>query len=371
MRSFFTQQLLKWHADHPRPLPWTGGPRDPYHIWISEVIMQQTRIEQGAPYYHRFISLFPSVESLAATSIDDVLFAWQGLGYYTRARNLHKAATYMVNHLHGKFPVSYDGLLDLPGIGHYSAAAIASFAYGLPYPVVDGNVKRLMSRFVGIREAIDTPATHELIRQHAATNMKGESPAVFNQAIMNFGALVCKPKNPDCPVCPLHQKCFAFQNNQVASLPAKSKMKSIRLRYFHFLVIHYRHSILFERRDQKDIWNGLFILPYLENHSARKPAEKYFAEKLLADVGHQHFQFNHSSQTSTQLLSHQTIHARFHHFAVTVKPKLATINQYWATKATVSTLAKPKIILDWLKEDPFSDLGNTKTNHPVRSGRRS
>jgi len=354
MHSFFTRQLLQWHADHPRPLPWTNGLRDPYHIWISEVIMQQTRIEQGAPYYHRFISLFPDVESLALASIDDVLFAWQGLGYYTRARNLHKAAIYIVDHLNGSFPESYEDLLALPGIGHYSAAAIASFAYGLPYPVVDGNVKRLLARFDGIQEAIDLPATHELIRQHAAVYMKGESPAVFNQAIMNFGALVCKPKKPACAVCPLHKKCFAYNSNLVATLPAKSKSKTNRSRYFHFLVIHHRHTILFERRDQKDIWIGLFILPYLESNSERKPTLKYFSEKLMAEIGHQNFQFDHSSPTSTQVLSHQTIIARFHHFTILSKPKRASKNQYWATRSTIETLAKPKIMVDWLKQDAFS-----------------
>lgn len=357
MHSFFTRQLLQWHAENPRPLPWTKGPRDPYHIWISEVIMQQTRIEQGAPYYHRFISLFPDVGALASASIDDVLFAWQGLGYYTRARNLHKAAIYIVDHLNGKFPKSFEGLLALPGIGHYSAAAIASFAYGLPYPVVDGNVKRLLSRFEGIKDAIDLPATHELIRQHAAAYMKGESPAVFNQAIMNFGALVCKPKNPDCLACPLNKKCIAFKANLVNSLPAKSKAKINRNRYFHFLVIHHRHTILFKRRDQKDIWNGLFILPYIESQSERKPVVKYFSEKLQNEVGHQHFQFEYSSPVSTQVLSHQTIIARFHHFTIASKPKRVTENQYWATRATIDTLAKPKIMVDWLKEDAFAIPG--------------
>jgi A/G-specific adenine glycosylase len=359
MHFFFTRQLLKWHDDHPRPLPWTGGPRDPYHIWISEVIMQQTRMEQGAPYYHRFISLFPDVESLAAASIDDVLHAWQGLGYYTRARNLHKAATYIVNHLHGQFPKSYDALLTLPGIGQYSAAAIASFAYGLPYPVVDGNVKRLLSRFIGIGDAVDTPAAHELIRQHAATFMKGESPAVFNQAIMNFGALVCKPKN-----------CFAFHSGLVATLPVKSKTRPNRLRYFHFLVIRHHHMILFERRDQKDIWNGLYLLPYLESSSTRKPVEKYFAEKLLAETGHLNFQFSYSTTTSTQVLSHQTIVARFHYFTLSTKPKRAAQHQYWATRATIGTLAKPKIIVDWLKQNPFTVQEKSKRKSPARLNRR-
>jgi A/G-specific adenine glycosylase len=349
MPSFFTRQLLNWHEKNPRQLPWTGGPRDPYHIWISEVIMQQTRIEQGAPYYHRFIAQFPDVESLAAAPVDDVLFAWQGLGYYTRARNLHKAAAYIVQLLHGQFPLTYDGLLALPGIGHYSAAAIASFAYGLPFPVVDGNVKRLIARFDGISEPVDLPATHEWIRHRALHYMKDASPAVFNQAIMNFGSLVCKPKNPSCITCPLHLKCYAFHTDQVNVLPTKSKAKANRLRYFHFLVLHHRDKILVEQRDQKDIWNGLFILPYLETSSERKPAAKSIAEKILLDVGHEDFQFHHSSKISSQVLSHQTIMARFHHFKLDVKPTHPGKNQRWVNSPTLGKLAKPKIIVDWIK----------------------
>lgn len=358
MRSFFARQLLNWHEKNPRPLPWTGGPRDPYHIWISEVIMQQTRIEQGAPFYHRFITVFPNVESLAASSMDDVLFAWQGLGYYTRARNLHKAANYIMDHYGGQFPRSYEALLGLPGIGPYSAAAIASFAYGLPYPVVDGNVKRLLSRFSGIMDPIDTPTAHELVRQNASTLMKGVSPPEFNQAIMNFGALVCKPKNPACSFCPLHRTCYAFNADLVAALPAKSKIKANRLRYFHFLVMHYRGKILVEQRDQKDIWNGLFILPYLETPSERKPAAKSINKKLLHDLGHEFFQFNHSSKATSQVLSHQTIIGRFHHFTLTEKPKRAGKNQRWVSQLTLGTLAKPKIMVDWIKQGDITIDGN-------------
>jgi len=355
MPSFFTRQLLNWHEQNPRPLPWTGGLRDPYHIWISEVIMQQTRIEQGAPYYHKFLALFPDVDSLAAAPIDDVLFAWQGLGYYTRARNLHKAATYIVNHLDGQFPESYEGLLSLPGIGHYSAAAIASFAYGLPYPVVDGNVKRLIARFDGIDDPVDLPATHELIRHRALQYMKDASPAVFNQAIMNFGSLICKPKNPVCTLCPLRLKCYAFQHDLVSALPAKSKMKSNRLRYFHFFVLHYRDKILVERREHQDIWNGLYILPSLELSSTRKPPGKSMNNKIHLEVGHEQFHFDHSSETRSQILSHQTIMARFHHFTLDSKPKRAGQNQRWVTKSALGLLAKPKIIVEWLKQDGFNE----------------
>lgn len=356
MPSYFTRQLLAWHQHNPRPLPWTGGPRDPYHIWISEVIMQQTRIEQGAPYYLSFIRLFPDVESLAAADIDTVLLAWQGLGYYTRARNLHKAAKFIVEELGGQFPASYEALLKLPGVGHYSAAAIASFAYGLPYPVVDGNVKRLIARFDGIRDPVDSATTHDLIRQRASVYIHQVSPADFNQAIMNFGALVCKPKSPDCPKCPMHKKCVAYQNGWVDQLPVKSKIKISRTRHFHFLVIHYRHTILFEQRIHKDIWNGLYLLPFVETNSSRKPNLRSIAEKIKALVGHDQFQLTISSQGVSQTLSHQVIEGRFHDIVIIRKPKPITDHHYWATKETVRSLAKPKIIVDWLKEGGFSVL---------------
>src|SRR6187402_176170 len=164
MPSFFTKQLLQWHKSNPRPLPWDNGPRDPYHIWISEIIMQQTRIEQGTPFYLKFIHRFPDIYVLANASADEVLRQWQGLGYYSRARNLHKAAKFIVEQNKGRFPDTYATLLELPGVGPYSAAAIASFAYGLPYPVVDGNVKRVIARFGGMTTSIDDTSTHEAIR---------------------------------------------------------------------------------------------------------------------------------------------------------------------------------------------------------------
>jgi A/G-specific adenine glycosylase len=322
--------------------------------------MQQTRIEQGAPYYLRFISKYPDVTSLAAAPIDDVLLSWEGLGYYTRARNLHKAAFFIVNHLDGKFPASYEGLLDLPGIGSYSAAAIASFAYGLPYPVVDGNVKRLIARYEGIASPVDTPAIHEEIRRIAAFHLKKESPAAFNQAIMNFGALVCKPRNPSCPLCPLQKKCFAFQHDRVNSLPVKAKTKSNRVRFFHFIVLHYRDSVLFERRDSNDIWKGLYTLPGLESGSSRKPALHLFLNKIKPILGHNPVKLVRSTGLFSQPLSHQTIQARFHHFSITEKPARALRQQKWIKRKTADHLAKPKIILDWLKNDAFAFSGSDK-----------
>lgn len=227
MATYFATRLLAWHRENPRPLPWDGGPRDAYHIWISEIIMQQTRIEQGAPFYLRFIERFPSVEALASAEQDEVLRYWQGLGYYSRARNLHKTAKIISNDFGGRFPTTHESLMKLPGIGEYTAAAIASFAYNLPHPVVDGNVKRVLSRYSGFTSSIDESSSHQKIVALAGKEMRGSSPAVFNQAMMNFGALVCTPKNPFCSTCVLSKKCYALKNNCVETLPVRTKRKPI------------------------------------------------------------------------------------------------------------------------------------------------
>lgn len=344
MPSTFAKQLLHWQAANPRPLPWDGGPRDPYHIWISEIIMQQTRIEQGAPYYLKFVGRFPTVKSLADAPLDEVLRYWQGLGYYTRARNVHKAAIYINQQSGGAFPDSYEGLLALPGIGPYSAAAIASFAFGLSYPVVDGNVKRVIARYEGITSSIDAATTHNAIRDTASKYMKGVSPGAFNQAIMNFGALVCKPANPGCATCPLSRRCYALQNGMVASIPVRSKKKSVVFRYFHFIVLMWRGKILLQRREAKDIWQGLYTPPLLERKASRAPSVKQlgsFVENITGLSGVEVIESSHAQQ---QLLSHQTIVGRFH-FIRLMSPPVALADSYvWVTKKTIDNFARPKMI---------------------------
>lgn len=345
MPSYFTKHLLQWHSNHPRPLPWDDGPRDAYHIWISEIIMQQTRIEQGAPYYLRFVDRFPSVESLAEASVDEVLRYWQGLGYYSRARNLHKAARFITGELHGVFPRSLDELLKLPGIGPYSAAAISSFAYGLAYPVVDGNVKRVITRFLGITTSIDDVATHEQVRLLAAGLMSNVSPAVFNQAIMNFGAVVCKPKNPECISCSLVKKCFAYQNDMVGSLPVRTKKKSNALRHFHFIVIRWKQKILLQRRETKDIWQGLYTPPVIEKASSRSPHKAQVNSFVAGIIGHGNIAILNSTAAQHQLLSHQTISGRFHHLNLLAAPGKTDAQYVWVSKKTIHDYARPKMIV--------------------------
>ncbi len=344
MPAFFTQHLLKWHARTPRPLPWDGGPRDPYHIWISEIIMQQTRIEQGTPYYLRFISRFPSVQSLAEASQDEVLKYWQGLGYYSRARNLHKAAGMIVSQ--GQFPNTYEGLLRLPGIGPYSAAAIASFAYDLPYPVVDGNVKRVIARFCGIHDSIDQPSGHENIRLAAVDFIRGVSPGQFNQAIMNFGALVCKPRNPLCDECPLAGKCFAFQNHKVEPLPVRSKSNTNRDRYLHFIVFRQKQKCLLIRREEKDIWKGLYTPPWIETTSIKNPSVARLKSLALNLFGHQDISIMEATPVITQKLSHQTIHGRFHFVDINSPPQKSTDNSAWVSSRKIAEYPRPKMVAE-------------------------
>ena len=349
MPHFFTRQLLKWHASNPRILPWTDGPRDPYHIWISEVIMQQTRIEQGAPYYRKFILRFPDINTLATASLNEVLRHWEGLGYYSRARNLHAAAREMQSNYSGNVPDTHEQLLALPGIGSYTAAAIASFAYDLPYPVVDGNVKRLISRFAGITDPVDSPGGYEQVRASAANYMRGAPPADFNQAIMNFGALVCKPK-PLCEICPLAKQCYALQQGVTDLLPVKSKKKANIIRHLHFIVLHHDADVLFIKQTAKDVWKDMYVPPFIETSSTRAPASGQIQKWLLENFNIRHATRLQSSPAAQQVLSHQTILGRFHHFEIDDRSIRKPTHAKWLSAKTAGRVAKPKIIVNSLGE---------------------
>ena len=350
MPSFFAKQILQWHFANPRPLPWDNGPRDPYHIWISEIIMQQTRIEQGTPYYLKFIHRFPDVHSLGSAPLDEVLKYWQGLGYYSRARNLHKAAHQIIEHHKGVFPQTHAELLQLSGVGPYSAAAISSFAFGLPYPVVDGNVKRVIARFAGIVEPIDDPKTHEQIRAHVEKYMKGVVPGDFNQAIMNFGALVCKPQNPLCHDCGLSKNCVAFIQQKVASIPVRSKKKTNELRYFHFFILRWKGKFLLQRREDKDIWRGLYAPPVIERSNNNKPSKTEIDNMINHFVGQSSFEITSSSLPQKQLLSHQTIIGRFYEVDLLNTPKKKSNLLAWVNQKTLHDYGKPKMVAAMLEK---------------------
>ena len=348
MALFFARKLIQWHRDNPRPLPWSGEEPNPYRIWISEIIMQQTRMDQGIHYYLRFVDAFPTLQSLSGASLDEVMRLWQGLGYYTRARNLHKAARYIDQHLNGQFPETYEALLSLPGIGPYSAAAIASFAFGHRHAVVDGNVKRVIARFAGIYDSIDDSSVHAKIQKLVTGFMTGVPPGIFNQAIMNFGALVCKPKGALCSICPMTKECYAFKHKMVDVLPVRSKKKANRDRYFHFFVFHYRGKILLQRREGKDIWKGLYTPPMVERNSERRISDDRIRVFTKQFIGHHDIELTGASSSVRQLLSHQTITGRFLYLNLLSSPSPMSEDFVWASNKTLDVYGKPKMVTQML-----------------------
>ncbi len=265
--DIFNSLIHHWYSLFKRDLPWRDT-RNPYFIWLSEIILQQTRIEQGRAYYMSFTEEFPTISDLASASEDKVLKLWQGLGYYSRARNLHFTAKYITEHFNGKFPEEYHLILSLKGIGEYTAAAIASISFNQEYPAVDGNVFRVLSRFFGIAEPIDTSAGKKIFTELAAELIKGTDPGMHNQALMEFGALQCTPQKPDCFGCPLCERCYAFANKKMVDLPVKLKKTTQRHRYFNYFDISFGDSTWLKKRVEKDIWKNLFEFPVIETTSA-------------------------------------------------------------------------------------------------------
>ena len=260
----FTNLLIEWYLQNKRDLPWRNT-TNPYPIWLSEIILQQTRVAQGMPYFYAFLESFPTIKELAIADEQQVLKLWQGLGYYSRARNLHQTAQYIANELDGVFPNSYAGLIQLKGIGEYTASAIASFAYNEPVPVVDGNVFRVVSRYFGIESDISTGKTKKEFTALAAELLPKEQPALFNQAIMEFGAMHCTPKNPDCENCIFNSSCVALQKGLVGQLPFKSKKIKIRKRYFNYIVLQDKKgNTKIQQRTDKGIWHNLYEFPLFE-----------------------------------------------------------------------------------------------------------
>ena len=259
----FTLVLLKWFAQYGRQLPWRDTD-NPYYIWVSEVILQQTRVAQGLSYYLRFIERFPTVEALASAPLDDLMKVWQGLGYYTRARNLQAGAQQVMELYGGQLPQTYAELLKIKGLGTYSAAAVASFAFGEAVPAVDGNVYRILSRVFGVFTPIDTTQGRKEFFALAADLMDKQRPALFNQAIIDFGALVCTYRGSQCADCPQSVWCYAYRNNMVDKLPIKGQRVVVRSRYFYYLMLRYRNTTFVRRRAERDIWHSLYEFPLIE-----------------------------------------------------------------------------------------------------------
>lgn len=263
----FSRNILEWFHDHKRRLPWRET-ADPYKIWVSEVILQQTRVEQGLEYYRRFLERFPDVAALAMATEEAVMKAWQGLGYYTRARNMHQAARMIMDTHQGRFPDNYPDIRRLRGIGDYTAAAIASIAFGQVYPVIDGNVKRVMARFLGMNDPVNSASGYQKILGALQELIDPAWPGPFNESVMELGALVCKPRQPLCLQCPLKSACFAFNRDMTESLPVIARNKPAKTRFFHYVVIkskvEYHDYIWLHKRKEDDIWKNLYDFPLIE-----------------------------------------------------------------------------------------------------------
>ena len=310
--GLFTDAIYIWFRKNQRQLPWRKT-RDPYLIWLSEAILQQTRVAQGLPYYERISSRFPDVKSLAESSEDELLKYWEGLGYYSRARNLHSAAKYILNNYEGIFPSSYSDIRSLKGVGDYTAAAVASIAFGLPYAAVDGNVIRVLSRFFGIEISADTPAGRRVLNELAQELVPDEDPGLHNQAIMEFGALVCTPVNPSCHVCPVVSSCYAFKNKQTDRLPLRSKGVVKQPLHFIYLLIESGNDILIEKRTSKGIWKNLYQLPLIETNTLL-PDEDILQLPEIGDLlDSPDSLLGKISDPVTHILTHRIIRARFVH----------------------------------------------------------
>jgi A/G-specific adenine glycosylase len=344
---YFSDKVVEWYKTNKRDLPWRDT-KDPYKVWLSEIILQQTRVNQGLPYYLRFIERFPTVQALASASEQDVLRLWQGLGYYTRARNLHKCAKVIVSSHKGQFPTTFEALLTLPGIGEYTAAAIASFSFREPVAVVDGNVFRVLSRVYGIEKEINSPEGKKAFTSLANSLISKTSPDFHNQAIMEFGALQCIPKNPSCSLCDLQPNCFAALHNLQSEFPRKMRSRAARKRYFYYIVVERGRSLWMKKREDKDIWNGLFDFYLIEKS---KPSR---AQDILKSLS---LPFAQSSIDSIEVstdykhvLTHQVIMATF--IIIKIRkfhlPKDGNLKFYTFEK--INDLPKPVLITRFLSD---------------------
>ena len=308
--NIINDTLINWYEQYRRDLPWRHNP-SPYEVWLSEVILQQTRVSQGMDYYLRFIERWPTVEALAQATEEDVLKMWQGLGYYSRARNLHHCAQQVVEQYGGKFPADYEQLRKLKGIGDYTAAAIASIAFDLPHAVVDGNVYRVIARLYDIDTPININEGQNLFARLADELLDRNHPGLHNQAMMEFGALQCTPKNPDCLHCPLQPHCLAFERQTIAQRPVKLQKTKVKTRYFNYLVMRLGESIYLHKRSDNDIWKNLYDFPCIESEMPMPVEAVIKSEGFLQLVDGTSFTITKTSPVFTHKLTHRTIVAQF------------------------------------------------------------
>ncbi|MEM6843191.1 MAG: A/G-specific adenine glycosylase [Bacteroidota bacterium] len=350
--TFFANSIIQWYQRHHRDLPWRHT-LDPYQIWLSEIILQQTRVAQGLPYYQRFIEAFPTVHDLASASEQEVLRLWQGLGYYSRARNLHACAKTIVADHSGKFPQTYAELIKLKGVGAYTAAAIASFAFNETVPVVDGNVYRVLARVFGITDDILSSTGQKKFRKVADELVPEGKANVYNQAIMEFGALQCTPATPACLLCPLEIICYAYQHGKQKKLPVKIKKGKVKDRYLHYLVVQQNGKLLMKQRPKKGIWAGLYDFYLVETNKSQEWGT--LDDALVSELTQQQLTVEESKIYQHQL-SHQRLHVIF--FKITLDGGLLqepqpTSGQFYSPEE-VERLPKPILIDNFLQSEILS-----------------
>lgn len=338
---------MNWHQSIDREMPWKDT-SDPYKIWVSEIILQQTRVSQGTDYYLRFIKKFPNIKSLAEAAQPEVLKVWESLGYYSRARNLQFAAQDIMNRFNGLFPTTYSDIISLKGIGPYTAAAIGSFAFNLPHAAIDGNVERVITRLYGITEPIDTKSGRDIVRDHASKLLIKDKAGAYNQAIIDFGALICKPKKPLCEACTLNTDCLAYKSDLVEELPFKSKKVKVKEKYLYYLIIRIKDDIVIQRRSQNGIWAGLYEFPVIE--SFKEIDENSIKDKMSWNKGVE-IEKNHQTY---HRLTHLKLNITFYNVQG-IKDFTIKENQRLEKVTELSTFAFPKPISSFLK---IEDLGN-------------
>lgn len=345
----FSRKLTLWYETNKRDLPWRRT-TDPYIIWISEIILQQTRVDQGIGYFLRFVERFPDVLSLANASEQDVLNLWQGLGYYSRARNLKSAAVYIKDHHHGVFPENYSDILKLKGVGSYTAAAISSFAFKQCYPVIDGNVMRVISRLYGIERSIHSGEGKRVISEIAQKLIDKNEPDTYNQAIMEFGALQCIPSNPNCEYCIFSAECVANNTGKVSEIPHRKSQSTKRNRYFNYAVIRDNSRIILRKRSGKDIWQNMFDFPLLESDDRLaafqvKDIPGFYSEEAMP------YKTESVSDWKTHLLSHQIIYARFHELQCDVDKFILPVDWKLVRIEELKEYPLPKLIESYINGD--------------------
>ena len=354
MKSRFTQKLMRWNrSQNKRSMPWKGE-KDPYKIWLSEVILQQTRVEQGLKYYKKFLKAFPTIKHLASASPQKVFKLWEGLGYYNRCKNLHETAKFVVEKYKGNFPASYDEIRALKGVGPYTASAIASFAFNLPYAVVDGNVQRVISRYFGINTPVDSPSGKKLYLELADSLLDKKKPGIYNQAIMDFGATICKPRNPLCGECPQKMECQSLKYGWVATLPVKEKSIKRKNRWFTYYLVEWKDKVYIRLRNGKDIWPDLYELILKESTDALAQKETGKVQVIKKAIGTPDFRLRSISPLFKQQLTHQTIYGQF--ISITIDRSLPASSYQPVQKKDLRKFPFPKLINSYLEQELIQSL---------------